>query len=297
MAFYVVYNGFWNSAAVPESAAALVAAAAAQGLTLTTTPNTAWVAAFDSDGVRVRGGERELTAADVVLFWDKDTRLAHAMEATGARLYNPARAVELCDDKLKTHDALARAGIPMPRTLAAPMTYVKMDEPGCGEFWRQAAALGFPLVVKECFGSLGGQVYLAKNANELRALTAAMGAKPFLAQQFVAESAGEDKRLYVVGDRVVAAMRRHSDTDFRANIEHGGQGFAYTPTEEECALALRCCAVLGLHMAGVDLLDSEEGPLVCEVNSSAHMAGLTACTGVDVAGEIIRYVKEQEGWT
>lgn len=291
---YIVYNGFWNPAEPPESAVALAAAACEQGLSPVLTPNTAWIAAFDGNGVTVRGEAGVLAANDTVVFWDKDTRLARAMEAVGARLYNSARAVEVCDDKLRTHEALARAGVPMPRTLAAPMTYVEMSEEGCAEFWRQAKTLGFPLVVKECFGSLGGQVYLAHDAEELRKLTFNMGAKPFLVQEFVAESAGNDKRLYVVGDRVVAAMRRHSDTDFRANIENGGVGFAYTPTAEEEALALRCCQVLGLHFGGVDLLDSAAGTLVCEVNSNAHMAGISACTGVDVAAEIMCYIAKKE---
>ena len=294
MAYYLIYNGFWNPQGVPASAAALLDAAIVADVPLRAVPNTAWMARYDSGGTAVVGADGALTAADVVLFWDKDTRLAHAMEAVGARLFNTATAVELCDDKLKTHAVLARAGLPMPRTLAAPMTYVNNDAAGCAAFWQMAETiLGFPMVVKECFGSLGGQVYLAHDRSELETLTLSMGAKPFLAQQFIASSAGNDKRLYVVGDRVVAAMRRHSDSDFRANIENGGDGFAYDPTAQECALALAACRALGLAFGGVDILDSEDGPLLCEVNSNAHMAGITAATGVDVAAEIIRYVKEQ----
>ncbi|MBO5798300.1 MAG: RimK family alpha-L-glutamate ligase [Clostridia bacterium] len=293
MSFYIVYNGFWNPAAPPESAAALVAAATARGVELIPTPNTAWIASFDCGGTAVQGANGPLTQADTVLFWDKDTRLAHAMEETGARLFNRAESIEWCDDKLKTHWILAKAGLPQPKTLAAPMTYIRTDTPGCGEFWRQAEeTLGFPLVVKECFGSLGGQVYLAPDAATLRRLTAEMGAKPFLVQQFIAETAGNDKRLYVVGGRVAAAMERHSDSDFRANIENGGSGTAYTPTPAEEALALRACRALHLDFGGVDLLDSPDGSLICEVNSNAHMAGITACTGVDVAAAIIDYILE-----
>ncbi len=293
MAYYLVYNGFWNPNGLPESAAALSAAAAAEGMRLIAEPNTAWIARYGTNGTTVAGCDRTLADGDTVIFWDKDTRLAHAMEAVGARLFNTAAAVELCDDKLKTHAVLAAAGLPMPHTLAAPMTYLQNDEQGCAVFWQEAArVLGFPMVVKECFGSLGGQVYLAHNREELKTLTLDMGAKPFLAQQFIASSAGNDKRLYVVGDHVVAAMRRHSDTDFRANIENGGVGSAYTPTAEECGLALAACRALGLHFGGVDILDSEDGPLLCEVNSNAHMAGITAATGVDVARAVMRYVKE-----
>lgn len=142
----------------------------------------------------------------------------------------------------------------MPRTLVAPMTYVNMDAQGDAFLRHGAQALGFPLVVKECFGSLGGQVYLARDFGQLRRLAGSMGPKPFLLQQFVAASAGEDRRLYVVGGRVAAAMRRRSETDFRANIGGGGHGDAYTPTTEEERLALECAAILGTEIAGVDLL-------------------------------------------
>lgn len=193
-----------------------------------------------------------------MLFWDKDVRLARALEACGARLTNPAEAVALCDDKAATHLVLAKAGVPMPRTLVAPMTYLSFDAPG-EEFLRLGAQkLGFPLVVKECFGSLGGQVYLAEDAAGLRRLADAMGPKPFLLQEFVVASAGTDKRLYVVGNRVAAAMQRRSDTDFRANIGLGGHGGAYSPTPEEETLALRCCRLLGAEIAGVDLLEDAD---------------------------------------
>ncbi len=293
---YLVYNGFWNPQGAPESASLLLAAAARRGVSLTATPNHDWIVSYCADGVTVTGEQGTIGAGDTVLFWDKDIRLAHAMETAGARVCNSARSIALCDDKLKTHDVLARAGIPMPLTLAAPMTYRSMLPQGCTALWRQAQErLGFPLVVKECFGSLGGQVYMAHDSEELAALTAAMGSRDFLLQKFIAESRGNDKRLYVVGGRLSAAMRRHSDHDFRANIENGGSGTAYQPTDEETKLALRCCALLGLDFGGVDILDSAAGPLVCEVNSNAHMAGLTACTGVDVAGAIIAHVFLQKG--
>ena len=89
-------------------------------------------------------------------------------------------------------------------------------------------------------------------------------------------------------------MRRRSEMDFRANIGNGGHGEACPPTAEEERLALECAAILGAEIAGVDLLQSETGPLVCEVNSNAHFAALTACTGVDVAGLIADYVLQRE---
>ncbi len=284
----IVYNGFWN-ASPPLSVASLVCAAEGVGMTLTPVSNTALYAHF--------GGTVAVTGktAPFALFWDKDVRLARAMEASGMRLYNTADAVAVCDDKAATHLMLARHGIPMPETWVAPMTYVNYDAAGEPFLAQAEQALGYPLIVKECFGSLGGQVYLAHDAKELRAFAAQMAARPFLLQRFAASCIGMDRRLYVVGDRVVATMTRRNTGDFRANVGAGGSGEAYAPTAEEKALALRCCRILGTVIAGVDLLyDSDGSPLVCEVNSSAQTKELTACTGVDVDREIVAYVKMRE---
>lgn len=285
----IVYNGFWNPNEPPFAVRSLVSAAAQEGVTLRAVPNTAITARLTSDASLV--GED----APFALFWDKDVRLARAMEACGMRLYNTASAVALCDDKAATQLALCGHGIPMPETLVAPMTYVSYD--GAGEAFLASAEerLGYPLVVKECFGSLGGQVYLAHTPQELRTLAATMAARPFVLQRFVAASRGMDRRLYVIGGEVVAAMTRRNDNDFRANVGAGGYGAPYTPTAEEAALAVRCCELLGCGVGGVDLLYEADGsPLVCEVNSSAQTRELCACTGVDVDRAVIRYVKECE---
>ena len=294
MAGYIVYNGFWNT--VPSDPVNRLARAARErDVELIPVKNTLLTAMLDG-GVRVMDEKGAfLTGEDFALFWDKDIRLARAMEACGMRLYNCARTVETCDDKAATHLLLAQQGIPMPETLVAPMTYRETDR-NIDPFLRRAEErFGYPMVVKECYGSLGGQVYLAENHQQLLALALGMASRPFMAQRFVASSAGKDMRLYVVGNRVAAAMERRSDTDFRANIGSGGQGTAYNPTPEEAALALKCCRILGADFAGVDLLRGEDGaPMVCEVNSNAYMEALTACTGVDVAGAIVDYVLERE---
>ena len=292
MTGFVLYNGFWNADAVPDAVSRLCEAGAALGHSLSPRKNTSFAAEWSGEGALVRGvgGDADLKPGDVVFCFDKDTRLLTAMEAAGARVFNTAEAVILCDDKAKTQAVLCAAGVPMPKTLVAPMTYVDYTAAGDAFLALGADTLGFPLVVKECFGSLGEQVYLAQNERELKMLAGRMKHRPFLLQEFIAESAGTDKRLYVVGDRVVAAMRRRSSDDFRANIGLGGAGEAYTPTDEEIALALQSCRLLGLHFGGVDLLDSARGPLVCEVNSGAQLKGITAATGVNVAEEILRYV-------
>ncbi len=285
MTAWIVYNGFWN-AAPPPPVVSLVAAAKRRGLVLVPKANTEIFAQTGTAAGIYPAGPLPAVA----LFWDKDTRLAHAMEAAGMRLYNSASAVERCDDKSVTHLRLAQAGIPMPLTFTAPFTYTRFTPEG-DAFLRQASdVLGFPLVVKECYGSLGGQVYLAEDGNRLRRIADTLGAKPFLLQKFIPPG-GRDKRLYVVGGQVVAAMTRENPHDFRANIAFGAHGKAYTPTGEETALALACAGALGCDIAGVDMLD---GPLVLEVNSSARTAEISRCTGIDVDDQIIRYVLQKE---
>lgn len=294
MAGYIVYNGFWNPSGPPDPVRRLQRAAEKRGTELLPVPNTCLTALLGGSVRVTAGAGRFLSDTDFALFWDKDIRLARAMEACGVRLYNRAEAVALCDDKAATQLALCRAGIPMPETLVAPMTYDRMAGPEAVFLEEAAARLGFPLVVKECFGSLGGQVYLAADREELHRLARSMGPRPFLVQRYIAESAGRDVRIYVVGGRPAAAMERRSAADFRANIGNGGQALTCVPSREEEDLAVRCCRVLGLDFAGVDLLFGRAGPLVCEVNSNAFMAAVTACTGVDVAARIVEHVLSLE---
>jgi len=299
VAGYLIYNGFWNPKGPPDAVRRLQQAGERAGEPLTPLPNTALAADFAGGTPAVRRadtpGKEPLTAADFALFWDKDVRLARTMEAVGMRLYNPADGVAVCDDKAATHLALARHGLPMPRTLAAPMTYLHMDAGPAEAFYRTAEELlGYPLVLKECFGSLGGQVHLVRDGGQLRRLADTLAARPFLLQEYIPPG-GEDFRLYMVGGRLAAAMRRVNPADFRANIGSGGHGQAYVPTAEETALAQEACRILGVPIAGVDILHTPQGkPLLCEVNSSAQLAGITACTGVDIAGEIVSFVRRCE---
>lgn len=284
MALFAVYNGFWNREA-PDAVQRLARAARALGHALTMVANTEWSVCVDGDAV-VNG----VKAGDTVLFFDKDVRLARALEQMGVSVYNTADAISLCDDKAATHLALSAHGVPQPRTWIAPMTYTDIDERVTSFLDRAEQSLGYPMVVKECYGSLGNQVYMARDRFELERLVYAMKERAFLLQEYI-ETGNEDKRLYVVDGRVVAAMKRRSKDDFRANIGQGGQGECYLPTDAEKQLAITCCRHLGLLFGGVDLLTDRDGrTLVCEVNSNAQMAGIEQATGVDVAAVIIETV-------
>jgi ribosomal protein S6--L-glutamate ligase len=114
----------------------------------------------------------------------------------------------------------------------------------------------------------------------------------FIVQEFIAEAAGADLRCLVVGDRVVASMgRQAADGDFRANLHAGGQGLAMACTAQEASIAVRAAQALGLGVAGVDLLRSDRGPLVLEVNSTPGLEGIERVSGLDVAAQIIAFVE------
>lgn len=210
---------------------------------------------------------------DFVLFWDKDINCAKMLENRKIPVFNSARSIELCDDKMKTYIALENK-VRQPKTIPAPLSFFDTDYT---EFVEKAGkTLGFPLVFKECFGSFGEQVHLC---NSVADVMKCINGKPFLLQEYI-ECGGEDVRLEVVGDRVVAAMKRKNENDFRSNITNGGVACEYTPSEDEKALAIKACRELGLTFGGVDIM---AGNILCEVNSNAHIINIMHATGVDIA--------------
>lgn len=237
------------------------------------------------------GTQPKTKAEGFGIFWDKDVRLAGILEGRGMRLFNSARCIELCDDKSLTHIALM-GKVPQPKTVVVPLTFPRIGYTRHDFLDEIGGYLGFPLVIKECFGSFGAQVYLAHNREQARELLVKTAGSPVLAQEYVSSSAGRDLRLYVVGGKVTAAiLRENTHGDFRANVAQGGRATAYAPTREQERVALRAAELLGCDFAGVDLLFGKDGqPLLLEVNSNAHFAGISQATGVNVADAIVAHV-------
>jgi RimK family alpha-L-glutamate ligase len=234
------------------------------------------------------------TLPPFAIFWDKDVRLAKTLEAAGMKLFNSASAIELCDDKSLTHIALMNR-VPQPKTVLIPLTFPRVGYTDCAFLEKIADYLGFPLVIKQCFGSFGAGVYLAGNMEEAKAALMKTAGGAAIAQQYIASSFARDIRAYIVGDKVAAAMLRHNESgDFRANVAQGGKADAYALNEAQAALAVKTAQILGCTFAGVDLLFGENGEMtVCEVNSNAHFAGISAATGVNIADKIIEAVAQR----
>ena len=283
----MVVNAFLRTTKFDDIYQTLLAAARDTGMELDVATNAELCA-------RVEDAAFQLHAYDFVLFWDKDVSLARRLEQLGLPVFNSAESILRCDDKSLTYLSLNRSGIPMPRTILAPKTYPAVGYTDCSFVDEIAQALGFPLILKECFGSFGQQVYLLHDVESLRAKVLSLAGTPMLFQQLIQESYGRDARLNVVGDRVVASILREStDGDFRSNLTLGGHMHPYQPTQAEAALAIRAVRELGLTFAGVDVLFGKDGPLLCEVNSNAHFKTTLACTGVNMAVELLREIAAQ----
>jgi len=193
----------------------------------------------------------------------------------------PSRAVEVARDKAHCLRALADAGLPIPRT-----ALVRQES---DVEWAIDAVGGPPVVLKFPRGTHGVGVFLAETLEGARTVLEAMWGveRNLLVQRYVSASAGRDVRLFVVGDDVVAAIgRRAPEGSFRSNLHHGGRAEAIEPDDSLTDLALRAAGALGLRVAGIDVLLSEDGPLLIEANSSPGLEGIEDATGIDVAGTI-----------
>lgn len=230
---------------------------------------------------------------DFAIFWDKDIYLAKRLEQNGIRLFNDSKAVELCDNKILMYQELAKNNIRIPRTFIAPKTFEGLGYHKLSFLDEVIREVGFPIVIKEAYGSFGEQVYLANNKEEAEKIIEGIGYKDFLMQEFIASSKGRDIRINVVGNQAIASMLRENKNDFRSNISSGGKGVNYEPKPEYIDLAIKAAKALGLSFAGVDVMFGEDGPIICEVNSNPQFASTLKATGINLADSISDYILKQ----
>jgi len=208
-------------------------------------------------------------------------------EQMGVPCVNPSEPINIVRDKLRTGQILASNKIAIPKTM---MVRYPIDD-GLVE-----KNIGFPCVVKLVTGSYGEGVYLCEKKRDYRKLMEfidTLGAKKtMIVQEYMNAKPGEDLRVFVVGGKVIGAMRRTApEGDFRANITGGGTGSNYEITPEIEYLARETARVLGLNIAGVDLLFDTNGFVVCEANSNPGFNGFEKYCQVDVADHITEYIR------
>ena len=289
---WLISNGSLKTPTFIEMIDQYKVAATNQGIKLQHFYNNEFIVSMEGGELVLKGIEVQ-KLPDFVLFLDKDMRLAFQLEQLGVPLFNSKHVIEICDDKAKTFQYLGGKGIPMPKTVIAPLMFYNVEEEEV--YLNQVEQLlGYPMVVKECFGSFGEQVYLVSNREELIKKRQELLTTPHLYQQYITSSSGRDVRIYVVGQEIVATMLRKSETDFRANIHNGGMGISYTPPKAFGEIALRIRELLNADFLGIDLLfDENENPILCEVNSNAHIKGIQMCTGVNVGEKVITHIAKK----
>ena len=241
--------------------------------------------------VRYKG--RSLDHFDVIIpriaqsYTRYGSAIVRQFEHQGAYTTASSIAIVRSRDKLRAYQIMAKAGVGIPKTVFARETANFEDVVGL--------AGGAPLIIKVARGTHGNGVVLAETPKAAKAVMQAFYVEGvnFLVQEFVKESAGEDIRAIVVGSRVVASVKRQSlDGDFRSNTHQGGEGVHVKLTDEEKKTAIRAAKAMGLSICGVDMMRSERGPLVLEVNSSASLLTPELITKRDVALKIIEYIEQ-----
>ena len=213
--------------------------------------------------------------------------IVRQFEMQGVWSASSSIAITRTRDKLRAAQIFTKAGIDTPKTLVSRNT-ADIDD--------LLEQIGLPVIIKLATGTHGNGVILAETKKAAKSALQAFylyndDGTNILLQEYVKESAGADIRAFVVGSRVVASMKRQSlDGDFRSNLHQGGEGTAIKLTDAEKKIAVNAAKAMGLHIAGVDLMRSNRGPLVVEVNASPGF-GIEKVTGHNVAAKIIEYVE------
>lgn len=216
------------------------------------------------------------------------TAIVRQLEMQGVYTVSSSLAINRSRDKLRSLQLLAKAGVGIPKTV------VSRNSADIDDLLDKLG--GMPVIIKLARGTHGNGVVLAETKKAAKSVLQAFyltneDGTNILLQEFVKESAGTDIRAFVVGGRVIASMKRQSlDDDFRSNLHKGGEGTVIKLTEEERKMAIKAAKAMGLNVAGVDLMRSERGPLILEVNASPGF-GIEKVTGRDVATPIIEYLE------
>jgi ribosomal protein S6--L-glutamate ligase len=215
------------------------------------------------------------------------TAVVRQFEMMGVFCLNESVAISRSRDKLRSLQLLARRGIGLPVTGFAHATKYTDD--------LIDLVGGSPLVVKMIEGTQGVGVVLAETKKAAQSVIQAFRSLKanILVQEFIKESSGRDIRCWVIGNKVVAAMLRQGpEGEFRSNLHRGGKAEMVRITPEERSTAVRAAKIMGLRVAGVDMLRANHGPVIMEVNSSPGLEGIEKATGKDVAGQVITYIEK-----
>lgn len=283
----ILLNAFYRNSSIEHQVLRLTEEFAKLGVDITVRHNADFVNIIEDNSVQCKSFDY-----DFCIYLDKDKYISEMMEKCGIRLFNNHNAILRCDDKMCTYIHLADKGFNIPKTLPGILCYnpnESITQEICVNIEKH---LDYPFVIKECFGSRGEGIYLINDREQLYTTLEKVKLKPYLLQKCIKSSYGRDVRVMVIGGKVVGAMLRTSDNDFRSNIDLGGKGVKYLLSDEVEKLAEKIAKELDLEYCGIDFLFDEQGNpnILCEVNSNAFFAGFERCTNINVAAKYAEYI-------
>ena len=292
MTGWIIYNGTLNVPKIKKLVDTLVEEGKKLNIKLEAVKNTEIIPMYSNEGKAELVYLKELEEPKFIIFWDKDVLLASHLEKMGYKVFNSSKAIKYCDHKGLMHLVLSNNNIKMPRTILSPMIF---DYSLNSEDYliKCYEALGESVIIKESMGSFGMQVYLINNRQEFINKVTELNKNniDFIIQENIKSSFGRDIRVNIIGNKVIGAMLRESEVDFRANISQGGKGRLIELTKAQEEIALKAHKVLGLDFSGVDLLFGEnDEPLLCEVNSNLNFLSFEEIWGKSFGKKILEYI-------
>lgn len=216
---------------------------------------------------------------------DLKLSIVKQLQLMGIATVNHYLPIVRAKNKVRTLQILNHHGLPIPKTVVVNNLEYLDDA---------VAQIGrFPVIMKMAQGSLGNGVSILESRRSLRSMLDSLPKSIILIQEYVKEAKGKDIRVFIVGDKIIAAMERKAKKgEFRSNFQQGGSVSIVDLSEEEKMLALKATRLIGLDVAGVDIIRTQEGPKILEVNSNPGLEGITQATGINVAEHIIRFAEK-----
>ena len=235
-----------------------------------------------------------LPQADFVMYFDKDIYLARLLEKAGYRLFNKPDFIDLCDDKMLTFIRCANEGIKMPKTIAGPLIYTYLKPCNYKFLDTVIKEIGLPMVVKRVYGSLGEGVYLIQTKEELTNLYKEIFRYPIIFQEYIKSSYGQSIRVLIIDGKVFGSFNRVNDRDFRSNYGDKASAKNIENPAKYHDFAQNIADKLQIEYAGIDLLINEDDqPVLCEINSNAFFQEFERVTGLNVASAILDMVENK----
>ena len=207
---------------------------------------------------------------DFVIYLDKDIYLARLLEKNGYILFNNADFIKMCDDKTLSNIFFANHNIKMPKTISSPLVYTnELSKENYVFLEYLESELSYPFIAKKVYGSLGEGVYLVNNYSELKSFYDKYFKEPLQFQEYIKNSFGKSIRVIVIDNEIFGAFERINNTDFRSNFGVNASAKEYQLNKKDVEFVNQIISCVDIRYAGIDLLLSENGPLLCEINSNA----------------------------